>query len=579
MDTDDSQIAWRYTDERLAELVEAARDEGASHPLFTLWPVGDPILANNIPLFAMLHDPEVTHRDRLTALRLIYNRVARLPVEFGSPSLLALDLQLLLADRLNSIELLHLLTHLTYRLLGYEPRVSCPDGERRKAFGLYKDGELVPAGTTMQFVSTLIASAYSHISGISKTNLRALSLRKRHQAAELLLTHYLHSPGEGNALWGCMERWSELKQFGDPLMDRLKEGEADLPPDDSGQQLPCTLDVEAIRLVGHRLKTQDFAKSVKVSQGADRAQSQLRPSEAAPREHRMAVIPGSIPPASDPNDQMQIQRFKVLQTAQRVVQLPTPDQLYRIQVTLTEEFPWAASAIETILGELRVKRQLGALDCKVRPTLIAGQPGVGKTRFARRLAGELNLMFRAISIGGMDDSRALLGTSRGWSSGQPSSLLELLLNAQGPSAMVLLDEVDKASDRSVNSAPVASALLGLLEAESARRWFDTFLQTECDLSMVSFILTANSLSRLPTPLLSRCQIVMFEEPSPEHIAAAVPHALEDLADEWGLPRGVFVGFEQKAHNIPVRSIRELKTMLAHVLRSEILLEGNRLARH
>lgn len=63
MDTDDSQIAWRYTDERLAELVEAARDEGASHPLLTLWPAGDPILASNIPLFAMLHDPEVTHRD------------------------------------------------------------------------------------------------------------------------------------------------------------------------------------------------------------------------------------------------------------------------------------------------------------------------------------------------------------------------------------------------------------------------------------------------------------------------------------------------------------------------------------
>ena len=520
MDTDHSHKVGRYSDERLAELVEAARDEGASHPLFTLWPVGDPILASNIPLFAMLHDPEVSHRDRLIALRLIYNRVARLPVEFGSPSLLALDLQLLLADWLNSIELLHLLTHLTYRLLGYEPRVSCAEGERRKAFGLYKDGDLVPAGATLQFVSPLLASAYSHISGLSKNNLRALSLCKRHQAAELLLTHYLHSPGEGNAPWGCQERWSELKRFGDPLMDRLREGEADLPPDDSGQRLPYTLDVEAIRLVGHRLKTQDFAKSVKLSQGPDSAQAQPRPTEVVRPEKLLSVIPGSIPPASDPNDQMQIQRFKVLQAAQRVVQLPTPDQLYRIQVILTEEFPWAASAIETILGELRVKRQLGALDCKVRPTLIAGQPGVGKTRFARRLAEELNLMFRAISIGGMDDSRALLGTSRGWSSGQPSSLLELLLNAQGPSALVLLDEVDKASDRSVNSAPVASALLGLLEAESARRWFDTFLQTECDLSMVSFILTANSLSRLPKPLLSRCQIVMFEEPSPEHIEVA-----------------------------------------------------------
>ncbi len=579
MDTDHSQKVWRYTDERLTELVEAARDEGASHPLFTLWPVGDPALASNTTLFAMLHDPEVTHRDRLIALRLIYNRVARFPGEFGSPSLLALNLQLLLADRFNSIELLHLLAHLTYRLLGYEPRVSCAEGGRRKAFGLYKDGKLIPAGGTLQFVSPLLASAYSHISGLSKTNLRALSLGKRHQAAELVLTHYLHGPGEGDAPWDCLERWSELKQFGDPLMDRLKEGEADLPPDDSGQRLPGTLDVEAIRLVGHRLKTQDFSQSVKRSQEAGSAPAQPCATEALRPEKLLTVIPGSIPPASDSNDQMQIQRFKVLQNAQRVVQLPNPDQLFRIQVILTEEFPWAASAIETILGELRLKRQLGALDCKVRPTLIAGQPGVGKTRFARRLAEELSLTFRAISIGGMDDSRALLGTSRGWSSGQPSSLLELLLNANCPSALVLLDEVDKASDRSVNSAPVASALLGLLEAESARRWFDTFLQTECDLSMVSFILTANSLSQLPKPLLSRCQIVMFNEPSADQIAAAVPHALADLAEEWGLPSGVFQGLLPYQRCIDARSMRDVKSILTQLLRSTLIPQEQRNWRH
>ena len=84
--------------------------------------------------------------DRLTALRLIYNRVARFPDDIESPSLLAMNVQLLLADRLNSIELLHLLTRLQYQLLGYEPRVRCAKGERRKVFGLYKNGEPILAG-------------------------------------------------------------------------------------------------------------------------------------------------------------------------------------------------------------------------------------------------------------------------------------------------------------------------------------------------------------------------------------------------------------------------------------------------
>mgnify|MGYP001241926316 FL=1 len=136
MNADTCQQVWRYTDERLAELVAAARDAGASHPFLSQWPVEDESVARNILLFAVLHDPEVTDHDRLTALRLIYNRVARGPDDIESPSLLAMNVQLLLADRLNSIELLHLLTRLQYQLLGYEPRVSCAKGERRKVFGL-----------------------------------------------------------------------------------------------------------------------------------------------------------------------------------------------------------------------------------------------------------------------------------------------------------------------------------------------------------------------------------------------------------------------------------------------------------
>ncbi|MGC4367524.1 AAA family ATPase [Hydrogenophaga sp. R2] len=578
MNADICQQIWRYTDERLAELVAAARDAGASHPFLTQWPVEDESLARNILHFAVLHDPEADHQDRLTALRLIYNQVARFPDDIESPSLLAMNVQLLLADRLNSIELLHLLTRLQYQLLGYEPRVSCARGERRKVFGLYKNGEPILAGTTLRYVSPLLQSAFRHISGLSKVNIRALSLQKRHQAAELVMMYFLHGVNK-QIKWECRERRMDLQRFCNPTWELLKEGEAELLATDPSQSLLHCLDYEALQLVAHRLNTSDALLTITTPKTDVPAKESRQPCEVVLPVKRLAVIQGSIPPASDANDQLQIQRFKVLQTVQPVVQLPAPDQLYGIQEILTGEFPWASGAIDAILGELRLKRHLGALNCKVRPTLIAGQPGVGKTRFARRLAEELNLAFRAISIGGMDDSRALLGTSRGWSTGQPSSLLDLLLNANSPSAMVLLDEVDKASDRSVNSAPVSSALLGLLEAESARRWFDSFLQTECDLSMVSFILTANSLSRLPTPLLSRCQVVMFNEPSPEHIAAAVPHVLEDLAGEWGLPSGVFKGFESKVCAFGSRSIRELKGALTHALKMDLMTKDHRQWRH
>jgi ATP-dependent Lon protease len=200
---------------------------------------------------------------------------------------------------------------------------------------------------------------------------------------------------------------------------------------------------------------------------------------------------------------------------------------------------------------------------------------VGKTRFARRLAEELSLPFRAIGVGGMNDSFALLGTSRGWSTGHPSPLLDLLAKSRSPSALVLLDEVEKASDRIANSTSVTSALLGLLEPESARRWYDTFLQTECDLSAMSFILTANALQSLPTPFLSRCQLVVFDEPRREHIEAVVPHALADLARDWGLPGDVFAGYESIVQSQQVRSMRELKAALTSQLKSELITGPSR----
>ncbi|MBV5330932.1 hypothetical protein JZU69_00575, partial [bacterium] len=57
----------------------------------------------------------------------------------------------------------------------------------------------------------------------------------------------------------------------------------------------------------------------------------------------------------------------------------------------------------------------------------------------------------------------------------------------------MLDEVEKATNRSLNSSPPASVLLSLLEPETANRWFDSFLQVPCDLSRLTYIATANAL--------------------------------------------------------------------------------------
>jgi replication-associated recombination protein RarA len=49
-----------------------------------------------------------------------------------------------------------------------------------------------------------------------------------------------------------------------------------------------------------------------------------------------------------------------------------------------------------------------------RPPSLVGPPGIGKTRFARRLAATLDLRFAATSLAGVSDARALEGASKVW---------------------------------------------------------------------------------------------------------------------------------------------------------------------
>jgi MoxR-like ATPase len=112
-----------------------------------------------------------------------------------------------------------------------------------------------------------------------------------------------------------------------------------------------------------------------------------------------------------------------------------------------------------------------------------------------------------------------------------------MLQHRTASGMILLDEIDKVGASNQSSAPATSVLLGLLEPETASRWYDTFLQTTCDFSRLSFWATANSLKSLPAPLLSRFTVLYMPEPRQEDMKALVQGITDDIAREWRLPLG------------------------------------------
>ncbi|MDX8465651.1 AAA family ATPase [Mesorhizobium sp. VK23B] len=206
--------------------------------------------------------------------------------------------------------------------------------------------------------------------------------------------------------------------------------------------------------------------------------------------------------------------------------LPSIPDLARVRTRLTDEFPYAVAVIDQLL-----KRLVGREHVHLRPTVLVGTPGCGKTRFARRLCEELAVPFELVSCGGLSDS-ALGGTARRWSSGEPSIAVLSIRRHQTAGPVVILDEIEKVGTSRHNGNP-HDVLVGLLEEETSQRWFDPYVESACDLSHVSWLMTANTLAGVPSVLLDRCRVIAFPEPGPEELEALAPRLLERLYVDAG----------------------------------------------
>ncbi len=132
--------------------------------------------------------------------------------------------------------------------------------------------------------------------------------------------------------------------------------------------------------------------------------------------------------------------------------------------------------------------------------------------------------------------------------------------------MVLIDEIDKTARWSANAVAPTVALLSLLEPENSARWFDSYLQTHCDLSKVGFWATANEIRGLSAPLLSRLRSVYVPAPTSHDFAAALNGMAADLLTEWRLPPAMLDGLDLRSVlRQPLGSLRELRAAVRSAL--------------
>lgn len=206
--------------------------------------------------------------------------------------------------------------------------------------------------------------------------------------------------------------------------------------------------------------------------------------------------------------------------------LPPVSDLARVRERLVEEFPYAVAVIDELLNRL-----VGRDHVHIRPTVLVGTPGCGKTRLARRLCEELAVPFELVSCGGLNDS-SIGGTARRWSSGEPSISVLSIRRHRCAGPVIILDEIEKVGT-SRHNGNVHDVLVGLFERETSQRWFDPYIESPCDLSHVSWLMTANTLTTVPSVLLDRCRVLAFPEPGPEQLEVLTPRLVERIYVDAG----------------------------------------------
>src|SRR3954470_23023973 len=180
------------------------------------------------------------------------------------------------------------------------------------------------------------------------------------------------------------------------------------------------------------------------------------------------------------------QRFTVKPSA-----MPQLDELF-------EELPNFTEVLEDIRKHLALCIDSND-SVEVPPMLLLGEPGIGKTHFARKLSQLLGTGFGFVPMSSLTAGWVLSGASSQWKNAKPGKVFDTFVNGDYANPVIVVDEIDKAS--ADGQYDPLGALYELLETQTATRFVDEFVELPIDASGAVWLPTAPDCRRpLPTPL-------------------------------------------------------------------------------
>jgi len=208
------------------------------------------------------------------------------------------------------------------------------------------------------------------------------------------------------------------------------------------------------------------------------------------------------------------------------------EAIKRIQ-SLEIKFPNFKKAIEYYVEQLHLCDITDERYIEFKPLLLTGIPGVGKTQFCYEVAATLNLNLNIIQCSSTTAGFVIGGGSSQWGGARPGKVHTVLRDSKEANPFILLDELDKMSgDRHYDCY---GSLYSLLEKTTAKTFIDELIELPLDCSRINWIATANDISSIPEPILSRFSIVKIREPNKDEVVKITSSIYADILKEnkWG----------------------------------------------
>lgn len=139
--------------------------------------------------------------------------------------------------------------------------------------------------------------------------------------------------------------------------------------------------------------------------------------------------------------------------------------------------------------------------------LFTGLVGTGKTTLAKSIASALGRQFIRIPFGGLGDPLYLRGRSRIYPEAEPGAIIKGLASVNSNNPVILLDEIDRVADDSLNT--IMGVLVELLDPEQNHRFVDHYLDYPFDLSNCLFCATCNNTTRIATAVMDRLEVIQM----------------------------------------------------------------------